>query len=196
MSALEEELRRLDPARGLDDVSLMPMVSSAWNHTRATASRRGSRKRWKIIVPVGLTVLIVSTGAAVASPLWLGIDDTQVEADMQVAISYTTVSGTAVDCVWAVYVGGADRTSRDDQVAEALSSTNWDGVGQEIYDQATANPVAPQSGETWTNDTPETRDAISFKIAILPVIERRLPPDLQGVASQWGSTDTCNGPFR
>lgn len=196
MHSPDEELTAIDPARHLDDELAARLVNAAWVQAASSRPSRSSRYDWRVRLPAGLAAVAVTTGAAIAVPVWLGINGIQVEPDAQIPINYTTLSGVEVSCTWAVHIGDAERTPLEERVAEALAATNWDGVGQDIYEQAIANPRVPQPGETWAVDTQGTRDAISFKLAILPVVERRLPEALQGAASQWGSTDTCTGPFR
>ncbi|MDQ1121596.1 hypothetical protein [Microbacterium trichothecenolyticum] len=196
MHSADEELTAIDPARHLDDESATRLVRAAWVRAASAGPSRSSRYDWRVFVPAGLAAVAVTTGAAIAAPVWLGINGVHVEPDAQIPVSYTTLSGVEVSCTWAVHIGDAERTPLEERVAEALAATDWDGVGQDIYDQAIANPRVPQPGETWAVDTQEVRDAISFKLAILPVMERRLPAELQGAASHWGSTDTCTGPFR
>ncbi|WP_148272775.1 hypothetical protein [Microbacterium testaceum] len=155
-------------------------------------------RRRRLVLPLTLAVIALSTGAALAAPIWLGVgeDATRVDPDAQIPITYTTLSGVKVDCVWAVRVGEDQRSAADDRVARALAQTDWEGIGQEIYDYAIANPRGPQPGEVWTNDTPEVRDALAFRIAVTPIIERRLPAEIRALEPGWASTSTCTGPFR
>ena len=88
------------------------------------------------------------------------------------------------------------RTTHDSEVGAVLGATDWTGVGQDIYDHAISNPVVPADGEVWTNDSPETRDLSSFIQAVQPVVEGRLPADLQGDVDMWRMTSTCEGPYR
>ncbi len=194
MPEMDDLLREADPARTLDDTHASRVVSARWETTRVTRRKR----RWRIALPLTLGIAAVCTGAAIAAPLvlFVGEEETQVEPDVVVPIEYTTISGQEVSCAYAIYLGGTERTDADERVAAALASTDWTGVGQEIYDHAVANPRGPQDGETWRHDSVGVRDAISFKIAVVPVLERRLPAGLQGSSGQWGSTDSCSGPFR
>ncbi|WP_133177901.1 hypothetical protein [Microbacterium testaceum] len=196
MRASDEEVGASDPARRLDDRLLARVVDEAWHRASSTAPNGPRFAERRFLVPVAFAAVAVTTGAALAVPVWLGMGGVRVDPDVVIPIRYTTSTGVNVSCSWAVHIGEEERSPTEERVAEALRETSWDGVGQDIYDQAIENPRAPQPGETWAVDTQETRDAISFKLAILPVVERRLPTELQGAASQWGSTDTCTGPFR
>lgn len=174
----DEELAAIDPARHMDDESAARHVRAAWVGASSSTSSHASHRRWRVLLPVGLAAVAVTTGAAIVVPVWMGVEgDTRVDPDAVIPISYTTLSGVQVHCTWAVYVGEGDRATDEKRVAVALNATNWDGVGQDIYEQSLANPRVPQPDETWTNDTAETRDMISFKLAVLPVLERRLPAE-------------------
>lgn len=175
----DEEFTAIDPARHLDDESAARHVRATWVRASSSTSSHASHRRWRVLLPVGLAAVAVTTGAAIVVPIWMSVDgDTRVDPDAVIPISYTTLSGAQVHCTWAVYVGEGDRTTDEIRVAVALDATNWDGVGQDIYEQALSNPRVPQPDETWTNDRAETRDMISFKLAVLPVVERRLPAEL------------------
>ncbi|MFJ4037185.1 hypothetical protein ACIPVB_03800 [Microbacterium sp. NPDC090007] len=196
MRASDEEVTASDPAIHLDDASAARLAQEAWDRASSPAPRRSRRYGWRVLVPAAFAAVAVTTGAALAVPVWLGMGGERVDPDVVIPIRYTTSTGVDVSCSWAVHVGDAERSPIEERVAEALRETSWDGVGQDIYDQAIENPRTPEPGETGAVDTQEARDAISFKVAILPVVERRLPAELHGAASQWGSTDTCTGPFR
>ncbi|WZH36713.1 MAG: hypothetical protein PIR02_18500 [Microbacterium enclense] len=194
---MDDELPRADPARHVDDVRAEAVVTRIWDRVRATTSAP-PRRRGRVVLPAGIAVVALSTGAALAAPIWLGVgqEATPVDPDARIPITYTTRSGVTVHCVWAVRVGDADRTAQDARIGRALAQTDWEGVGQEIYDRAIANPRGPQPGEVWTNDTPEVRDSLSFRIAVTPVIERRLPPEIVALKPSWASTSDCTGPYR
>lgn len=132
----------------------------------------------------------------VPESIGIGEQGTVVEPDARIPITYTTLSGTEVSCSYLVYLGDDVRTTRDSEIGAVLGETDWTGVGQDIYDYAISNPRGPVDDETWTNDSPETRDAHSFMLALLPTIEGRLPVDLQGEVGTWRMTSTCKGPFR
>ena len=150
---------------------------------------------WKIMVPVGVGAALALTGSAILAPLLIGVDGEWVDLDARIPIVYETETGLSVSCEYGVYVSSGDsRTAADQRAAEILASEDWTGVGQDVYDSAIANPHTPQQGEVWTNDTPELRDGIAFKLALTRVVTSRLPHDLQSVGMR--STDTCTGPFR
>lgn len=197
MTSLDDRLKDTDPARSFSDAGLSPQVLAMWERAKSRPPARSARRRWLIAIPV-IAVALVSTGAAIAVPMTMGIGEqgTIVEPDAQIPISYTTASGTEVTCSYLVYLGDDVRTTRDSEVGAILANTDWTGVGQDIYDRAISNPRAPLDGEVWTNDSPEIRDENSFIQAVLPVVEGRLPADLQGTVDVWRMTSTCAGPYR
>lgn len=200
VDTLDEELRRADPAAGLrrdDATALITAMASGLPSQPAWKGRWW--KNWRITVPIGVVSVLALTGAAIAAPLVLAVGepDNWVEIDARIPITYETDSGVSVSCVYGLYVtSAAGRTAEDERLGEFLAKADWTGIGQEIYDYAIANPVTPQEGEVWSNDSPEVRDAISFKLAVTPVITDHVPADLLSNGSGWSSTDTCTGPFR
>lgn len=192
MIDLDDRMNNADPAKGLSDANLSPTVLAMWERAQSASPSPSRRRKWRVAIPV-IAVALVTTGAAVAVPrvlLSMG------EPDVQIPISYETASGTTVSCAYALYLGDDVRTPEDEHVATVLAGTDWTGLGQDIHDYAVSNPRVPQDGEVWTSDSVEMRDAISFKLAVVPMIERRLPSDLQGVVEVWRMSDTCIGPFR
>jgi len=161
---------------------------------REAVRRRPWWKNWKVMLPIGVVGVLALTGAGVAAAPLILADG--VELDARIPITYVTESGVTVNCVYGLIRNGENgRTAERERAAEFLANEDWSGVGQEIYDFAIAHPVTPQEGEVWTNDTPDVRDAISFKLAVIPVISSHLPADLREAGSQLASTDTCTGPF-
>lgn len=197
MTDLDDRMKKADPAHGLTDANLLPQILAMWERAQSTSPSPQRRRKWRIAIPV-IAVALVATGAAVAVPTVLGIGEqnTIVDPDVQIPISYETASGTTVSCAYALYLGDDVRTPDDEHVATVLAGTDWTGLGQDIHDYAVSNPRVPQDGEVWTSDSVEMRDAISFKLAVVPMIERRLPSDLQGVVEVWRTASTCKGPFR
>lgn len=199
MDTLDEQLRAADPAARILPDETVPLIAAMTRQLpREAVRRRPWWKNWKVTLPIGVVGLLAVTGAGLAAPLILAVGepDNVVELDARIPITYVTDSGVTVNCVYGVYLNGPDgRSAEHERAAEFLANEDWTGVGQEIYDFALAHPVTPQEGEVWTNDTPEVRDAISFKLAVIPVISSHLPPDLREAGSQLSSTDTCTGPF-
>lgn len=197
MTSLDDRLKDADPARGFSDASFSPQVLAMWDRAQSGPPARPRRKRWRIAIPV-IALAVVTTGGAIAVPMTMRIGEqgTIVEPDAQIPINYTTLSGTEVFCSYRVYLGDDVRTTRDDEVAAVLADTDWTGVGQDIYDQAISNPRGPVDGEVWTVDSPEIRDQHSFILAVLPVVEGRLPADMQGDVGTWRMDSTCKGPYR
>jgi hypothetical protein len=199
LDTLDEQLRAADPAARMRPAETVPLIAAMTTQLpREAASRRPWWKNWKVTLPIGVVGIFALTGAGIAAPLILAVGEPEnlVAIDARIPITYVTESGVTVNCVYGVYLNGPNgRTAEHERAAEFLANENWTGVGQEIYDFALAHPRAPQEGEVWTNDTPEVRDAISFKLAVIPVISSHLPADLREAGSQLASTDTCTGPF-
>jgi hypothetical protein len=197
MADLDDRLKATDPVRGLSDADLSPAVLTMWRRAQAGSSARPARRRWRIAIPL-IATAVVTTGGAMAVPMTMGIgeDNTLVQPDANIPIEYTTLSGAEVSCSYLVYLGDDVRTARDSEVAEVLGGTDWTGIGQDIYDYAISHPRGPVDGEEWTNDSPEVRYLHSFILAIQPMVEGRLPADLQGDVDTWRMTSTCKGPFR
>lgn len=200
VDTLDEELRRADPAVGLrrdDATAIITAMASELPSQPAWKGRWWKNRR--ITVPIGVVSVLALTGAAIAAPLVLAVGepDNWVEIDARIPITYETDSGVSVSCVYGLYVTSAtSRTAEDERLGEFLAKADWTGIGQEIYDYAIENPITPQEGEVWSNDSPEVRDAISFKLAVTPVITDHVPAHLLSNGSGWSSTDTCTGPFR
>jgi hypothetical protein len=197
MATVDDRLKNSDPAQAISDAGLSPVVLAAWERVKSSPPARLPRRKWRIAVPL-IAVALVSTGAAIVVPMTISIGEqnTTVEPDAQIPIDYTTASGKEVTCSYLVYLGDDVRTSRDSDVGAILGNTDWTGVGQDIYDHAISNPRGPVDGEVWTEDSPEARDLTSFVLAVLPVVEGRLPVDLQGEVGTWRMTSTCEGPYR
>lgn len=193
---LDNDLKEADPAARLREDEVAPLILTI---ARALPSQAAQRRRWwknwRITVPVGMVGVLALTGGAIAVPFILGDESGWVDMDASIPIEYVTESGVAVSCKLGVHVRSDNgRTAEDDRVAKFLAEEDWTGIGQEVYDHAIANPVSPQEGEVWTDDTPELRDGVSFKLALTTVVMSHLPPVMQGTG--FASTDTCTGPFR
>lgn len=136
-------------------------------------------------------------GSSRVRPIVLGIDGHDVDLDATIPITYVTTAGVIVECVYAVHLGSTDgRTPDVERAAELFAERDWTGIGQEIHDWALAHPVTPGQGEEWTNDTPELRDQISFRLAVSPVLMSKLPADLQDSGIGFAGTSTCSGQLR
>jgi hypothetical protein len=200
LDSLDEQLRAADPAARMRPDETVPLIAAMTAQLpREAVRRRPWWKNWKVTIPVGVVGLLAVTGAGLAAPLILAVGDPAnvVELDARMPITYVTESGVTVNCVYGMYLNGeSGRTPERERAAELLSNEDWTGVGQEIYDYAIAHPVTPQEGEVVTNDTPELRDGVSFRLAFVPVISSRLPADLREIGSEVGGTDTCTGPYR
>lgn len=195
---VQSDLAAADPVTGGDDAMLHDLVHRlAADAQTAAAAGIVSRPPWwrrrRAIIPLGLGVLAVATGAAVLIPLQLSVNDTPVELDVEFPIVYTTDTGIEVSCRYGLYFGNAvDRSAADERLADFVSSHDWTGIGQRIYDEAIASPFVPGPEDDWEVDTPELRDQSSF-IHATELIWAEIPDEL--LHDEWpsGSTMDCTG---
>ncbi|MBG6054756.1 hypothetical protein IWX81_001146 [Salinibacterium sp. CAN_S4] len=87
-----------------------------------------SRQQVKNFVPLIALGALALTGAAAA---WM----TSVQPDVLVPVAYTTDAGQSFECVIYLEVP-------DPELRAYLQATDWDGVGQRIYDHALAASLA------------------------------------------------------
>lgn len=194
METLNDDLRRADPARHLRDDDLEEVLARADIPADGEPRRVWWKKR-RIAIPLFVWAAAALTGGAIVTPLVLGVGDEWVDLDARIPVTYTTQSGISVSCEYGVYASSEDgRTPEAERVGEILATADWTGFGQEVYDHSLAHPIVPREGDVWTNDTPETRDTISFKLALTAVVTSRIPLELRAVGI--AGTDTCAGPFR
>lgn len=147
-------------------------------------------------MPIAIGTALVTTAGALIVPLALGINGQQVDIDALIPIHYTTETGVTVDCTYGIYVGDpADRTAADQELADYLNTQDWSGIGEEIYDQAMANPFVPGPNDDWQVDNQQIRDRFSFNRA-LNVIYERIPADLMTEGMSTGATTNCTGQLR
>ena len=198
MKDFDSMLAQADPARQHSDA--LPLVSSlaASITTEDRAVRTSRWSRWKtspLAIPAVVGGMFALTAAAVI-PLSLSINGQEVEVDATIPIVYTTDSGVKISCEVGIYVGDPrTRTSADEAVADFLANEDWTGIGQEIYEEAIANPFVPTSEDGWLVDTQELRDKTSF-IHATHLIDARIPSHLLEDGMSSGGTTTCTGQLR
>lgn len=199
---LRSELTAADPFPKGEDSELHDLVRRMAAEARDTsrtklAARAPWWKRRRIVIPVGIVGVVALSGAAVAVPLGLGINGTQVDLDAEIPIIYTTDNGIDVSCRYGIYFGDpANRTAEDEQLAEFVENHDWSGIGQRIYDEAIANPFVPGPNDDWEVDNQELRDNFSFNNALSLVIWEEIPTDLLQGAQSSGATSDCTGRLR
>lgn len=196
MSNLDELIRKADPAIGINDETVERRVLDGISASRR--SRPSTPRPWwtraKVAIPAGVGVLALITGAAVVIPMQLQVDETPVEVDLQLPVSYTTSSGEDITCTYGIYFGEPEARPADLEEAIAeLSSQDWSSFGDQVYQHATEHPVTPQDGEVWTVDSQEVRDKMSFELAVSAVVLGRLPSDLASGMPRFAGTTDCMG---
>ena len=199
---LQSELTAADPFPRDEDSKLQDVVRRMVAGARgASGTKMAARAPWwkrrRIVIPLGVVGVVALTGAAVAIPLSLGINGTQVDLDAEIPIIYTTDNGIDVSCRYGIYFGDpANRTAADEQLAEFVENHDWTGVGQRIYGEAIANPFVPGPNDDWEVDNQELRDNFSFNNALSLIIWEEIPTDLVEGAQSSGATSDCTGKLR
>ncbi|GAB3631674.1 hypothetical protein GCM10027421_10270 [Microbacterium shaanxiense] len=146
-------------------------------HSRA---KRRRRNLWLIpgaVVAAGA----LTAGAAVFAPYF--------DPDVRIPIEYVTDTGVEVTCTYALRVGSVVG-GENPKLREWLTSQDWSGVGQRIYEDAVANPFIPgedDEGE-WT---PEIVDSVSFFNAVGRQTD--VPDGLVVFGDEIAGTSDCTG---
>lgn len=201
---LPSEIASADPLVGADradDARLGSLVRRMAAEARDSAAMESAaRKPWwtrrRTLFPLAIAGAVVLTGAAVAVPLSLWVNGTQVELDAEIPIVYTTGSGVEVTCRYGIYFGDpASRSDADERLAEFVATHDWAGIGQRIYDEAIANPFIPGPDDDLEVDDQETRDRFSFFNAT-DVIWQEIPDELRSAGHSSGGTMDCTGRLR
>lgn len=194
MSELDRLLAEADPTKRES-----PMSAQEIRETSRTARDVAEALPWwrrrRVALPVAGLSLIALTAGAIAVPLALRINDQSVHVDVTIPISYVTETGRTISCEYGIYVGTPDnRTDADEEAIAFLKSADWSGIGQEIYEEALANPYVPGPNDDWESDSQEVRDRFSFNQAT-DIIIARVSAEVNGLSSL-GSTSTCTGELR
>lgn len=199
---LQSELAAADPFPSHEESELQDVVRRMAAGARdVSGMKSAARARWwkrrRIVIPLGIVGVVALSGAAVAIPLSLGINGTQVDLDAEIPITYTTDNGIDVSCRYGMYFGDpTNRTAADEQLAEFVENHDWTGIGQRIYDKAIANPFVPGPNDDWEVDNQELRDNFSFNNALSLIIWEEIPTDLAQGAQSSGATSDCTGKLR
>jgi hypothetical protein len=159
-------------------------------------ARRPWWKRPGTMVPLGIVGALALTGAAVAVPLRLWVNDIPVKLDVEIPIVYTTDTGLEVSCRYGIYFGDpVNRSDADEELAQFVANHDWTGIGQRIYDEAIANPFIPGPNDDWEVDSQDIRDSFSFGRAT-DLIWAEIPEDLRQTGLSAGGTSDCTGQLR
>lgn len=147
MTDLDRLIDRNDPARAYAEDTEQLIAEMAVTTSREASTAPGRQRWWRmprIVVPIGIGAALVTTAGTLFIPPIFGINGRTVVAEVTIPIHYTTETGVTVDCTYGIYVGDpAKRTAADRKLADYLNTRGWSGIGQEIYDQAMANPFVP-----------------------------------------------------
>ncbi len=198
MKNLDALIAAADPTKERADNTDL-IISELWHEVEALEGQR-SRGRWwrspKFVAPAAAVLVAGLTAAAVVAPMQLFVNGQAVELDVTIPIVYTTETGVTISCDYGIYVGDpATRSAADDELAAFLAAEDWTGVGQEIYDEAMANPFVPGPDDVWETDTQEMRDQFSFNRATW-IIYERFPEGLWSEGMSTGGSSTCTGRLR
>lgn len=197
---LRPDLALADPLTGDDDARSRDLVQRLATDAKALAMTGTTRTPWwkrrRTMIPLGIVGVVALTGAAVAVPLGLWINGTQVQLDAEIPIVYTTDNGIEVSCRYGIYVGDpATRGEAEEQFADFIKNHDWDGIGQRIYDEAMSNPFVPGPNDDWEVDNQELRDRFSFTRAT-DLIWQEIPEEMWQSGQSAGATTDCTGRLR
>lgn len=159
-------------------------LESLVDASRAEAARsRAMRRRRSFWLIPGAVVAAgaLTAGAAVFAPYF--------DPDVRIPIEYVTDTGVEVTCTYALRVGSAVG-GENQELREWLTSQDWSGVGQRIYDDAVANPFVPGENDEgeWTA---EIVDSMSFFDAMGRQTDA--PEDIAVFGDTVTGTSDCTG---
>lgn len=140
---------------------------------------RRSPRRAATLVPLFAIGGLAVTGAATA---WV----TSVQPDVQIPVAYTTDTGQSFECMIQLEVPDPD-------VRAYLQATDWDGVGQRIYDQALAASAIPNvDGPTF--DSTAERESWEWYAAADELTTGTVPTELTADLRVLAASDSsCTG---
>jgi len=196
-NSLLADIDAADPAVGENDAELHVAVRRmAYEARLAVLAEVVTQKPWwkrrRAIIPLGIAGVVALSGAALAVPLTMVVNGTQVQPDVDIPINYTTATGVHVSCRYDVYVGDpAHRSASDERLANFLHTHDWDGIGQRIYQRALDDPFVPSPDDHLEVNDQQTRDQFSFTRATNLIFEE-MPREFR---SAGGATD-CSGQLR
>ena len=160
--------------------ALESLVDASRAEAVRSRAKRHRRNLWLIPGAV-IAAGALTAGAAVFAPYF--------DPDVRIPIEYVTDTGVKVTCTYALRVGSAVG-GENQELREWLTSQDWSGVGQRIYDDAVANPFVPgedDEGE-WTADIV---DAMSFFDAISRQTD--VPEGIAVFGDTVSGTSDCKG---
>ncbi len=180
------------------DVSPSASSISALVASEVVAQQRGrwrSRRSWTrrgVLIPIGLAVL-ASTGAGTYGAYQLTIPpyvetDPGVEHADPVPVNYRTDAGTRIACL--AYLEFRDVTPLQRRQLNAISTDNWSGYGQRIYEGLPARHRAVQDGPGKLGER-VISDLLARAPKEAPGVEFRAP---DGKPSVEGATIRCTYP--
>lgn len=133
-STLDTLLRRSAPSTAPADpaveANLLAMVDDARH--KARPARRRRRALWFVAIPAI---------PALALALTAGIDE-RLSPDLTIPVTYTTDTGYSESCSIFVFNGEINWIEVSFTAVAYLSTQNWDGIGQRIYQQALIEEAA------------------------------------------------------
>lgn len=160
--------------------ALESLVDASRTEVMLSRAKRRRRSFWLIpgaVVAAGA----LTAGAAVFAPYF--------DPDVRIPIEYVTDTGVEVSCTYALRVGSVVG-GENLELREWLTSQDWSGVGQRIYQDAVANPFIPgedDEGE-WTA---ELVDSVSFFNAMGR--QTGVPEGLTVFGDEIAGTSDCTG---
>lgn len=179
-----DELLRGSTTSYEPSIATRAAVESLVDAARAEAVRsRAQRRRRSLWLIPGAVVVAgaLTAGAAVFAPYF--------DPDVRIPIEYVTDTGVEVTCTYALRVGSVV-DGENLELREWLTSQDWSGVGQRIYDDAVAHPFIPgedDEGE-WTA---ELVDSVSFFDAMGRQTD--VPDGLTAFGDVVAGTSDCTG---
>jgi hypothetical protein len=183
------DLESADPV-GADDDRLRELIGRMAIAARAEAKREGAQavvpwwKRHHALLPISIATMTIVTAGAILIPLDLSVSGVSVEPDVEIPIVYTTDTGVDVSCRQQFFFGEPSNRNDDDaQIADFMSNHDWTGIGQQIYEEALANPIIPEAD----GGTEPQFDQASFSSAASRVIEAEIPASLRAAWSKEGT---------
>lgn len=188
-SQLESRLARSAPAApqppGIDD-SVRAMVSEARDLARPARRRR--RLVW----------LAVPVVPALTFALTAGID-ARLVPDLTIPVSYTTQSGTPISCSIFVFNQELFGVETGFRMADALSTQDWSGIGERIYDTAlrleAEYTADPSSVDLDLSDTSAVQQ-LAWNAAENEVFMASISVSALEQAQSWGGDSDCPGLLR
>lgn len=155
------------------------------SRTEATRSgiRRRRRRLW-LVPGIAVAAGVLTAGTAVVAPYF--------DPDVRIPIEYVTDTGVEVACTYALRVGAVVGGENAD-LRRWLTSQDWSGVGQRVYDDALANPFVPGANDEgdWTLDV---IDSMSFFQALGR--QTAVPDELTRPGDEIAGASDCTGQLR